>query len=292
MMKTHFKTIVISDVHLGTSGSRAKELCSFLKLHTCDKLILNGDIIDGWQLKKYGTWKRKHTRFFKLVMKMMEDNDTKVIYLRGNHDDFLDQVLPFKVGKFSIRRDYILNSGDKKYYVVHGDIFDSITTNLKWVAKLGDVGYTFLLYINKLYNNYRTRKGLPYYSLSAIVKAKVKSAVSYISDFETELAEVARAQGCDGIICGHIHQPAIKMIGDIEYMNSGDWVESLSALMQDENGEWSLVFYNETHKHEDDEEEDLILDQKIVEDDEEETETINLDETLKNLRVASKLSAG
>jgi UDP-2,3-diacylglucosamine pyrophosphatase LpxH len=253
LMKTHYKTIVISDVHLGTSGSRARELCNFLKQHSCDKLILNGDIIDGWQLKKYGVWKRRHTRFFKLVLKMMEDNNTKVIYLRGNHDDFLDQVLPLKVGRFSIRRDYVLKSGTKKYYVVHGDIFDSITTNLKWIAKLGDLGYTFLLWVNKLYNNYRIRKGLPYYSLSQRIKAKVKSAVSYISDFETELAEVARIKGCEGIICGHIHQPAIKTIADIEYLNSGDWVESLSALVLDEAGKWSLLYYNEMERPESDE---------------------------------------
>lgn len=247
-MKTHFKTIVISDVHLGTSGSKAKELTNFLKQFTCDKLILNGDIIDGWQLKKYGSWKRKHTRFFKTILKMMEDYDTKVIYLRGNHDDFLDQVLPLKVGNFSIQRDYILKSKDRKYYVTHGDIFDSITTKLKWVAKLGDIGYTFLLWVNKIYNHYRTKRGLPYYSLSQIIKQKVKSAVSYISDFEVQLAELAKIKECDGIICGHIHQPAIKYFGDILYLNSGDWVESLSALVQDEEGEWSLMYYNETHK--------------------------------------------
>ncbi len=246
-MKTHFKTIVISDVHLGTSGSKAKELTSFLKQHTCDKLILNGDIIDGWQLKKYGTWKKKHTRFFKRVLKMMEEHNTKVIYIRGNHDDFLDQILPLKVGNFSIQRDYVLKCGNYNYYVTHGDIFDSITTKLKWIAKLGDIGYTFLLWVNKLYNNYRTTRGLPYYSLSQVIKLKVKSAVSYISDYETQLAEVARIKNCDGIICGHIHQPAIKQLEDILYLNSGDWVESLSALVQDEDGEWSLVYYNETH---------------------------------------------
>jgi UDP-2,3-diacylglucosamine pyrophosphatase LpxH len=283
-MKTHFKTIVISDAHLGTSGSKAKELCNFLKQHTCDKLILNGDIIDGWQLKKYGIWKRKHTRFFKLVLKMMEDYDTKVIYLRGNHDDFLDQVIPVKVGRFSIRRDYVLKSGDKKYYVVHGDIFDSITTNLKWIAKLGDIGYTFLLWVNKLYNNYRMKKGLPYYSLSQKVKAKVKSAVNFISDFEEELAEVARIQGCDGVICGHIHQPAIKMIGDIEYLNSGDWVESLSALVQDISGEWSLVYYTETLKDDSDEpaedENELFA--------EDEVEDMDLEEALKNIKILNR----
>ncbi len=245
-LKTHFKTIVISDVHLGTSGSKAKELANFLKQFSCDKLILNGDIIDGWQLKKYGSWKRKHTRFFKTVLKMMEAHNTKVIYLRGNHDDFLDQVLPLEVGNFSIQRDYVLKSKDRKYYVTHGDVFDSITTRLKWVAKLGDIGYTFLLWFNKIYNQYRTRRGLPYYSLSQVIKQKVKSAVSYVSDFEVQLAELARIKECDGIICGHIHQPAIKSLGGIVYLNSGDWVESLSALVQDEHGEWSLMYYHET----------------------------------------------
>jgi UDP-2,3-diacylglucosamine pyrophosphatase LpxH len=265
-LKTHFKTIVVSDVHLGTSGSKAKELTNFLKQFSCEKLILNGDIIDGWQLRKYGSWKRKHTRFFKTVLKLMEDNDTKVIYLRGNHDDFLDQILPLKAGNFSIQRDYILKSKDRRYYVTHGDIFDSITTKLKWIAKLGDIGYTFLLWFNKVYNQYRTRRGLPYYSLSQVIKQKVKSAVSYISDFESQLAELARIKECDGIICGHIHQPAIKSFGDVLYLNSGDWVESLSALVQDDDGEWSLLYYSETQKgaavtadndSEDDIEEDL-----------------------------------
>lgn len=248
-MKTHFRTIVISDVHLGTSGSKAKELTHFLEQHSCDKLILNGDIIDGWQLKKYGSWKKKHTKFFKAVLKMIENHGTKVIYLRGNHDDFLDQVLPMKIGKnFSIVREYTLKTDDKQYYVIHGDVFDSITTHMKWLAHLGDLGYTFLLWVNKRYNHYRTRKGLPYYSLSQVVKHKVKSAVNYISDFEKQLAELAQIKGYDGIICGHIHQPAIRQFGDTVYMNSGDWVESLSALVQDEHNEWSLVYYAETYK--------------------------------------------
>jgi UDP-2,3-diacylglucosamine pyrophosphatase LpxH len=282
-LKTHFKTIVISDVHLGTSGSKAKELTNFLKQHTCEKLILNGDIIDGWQLKKYGTWKKKHTRFFKRVLKMMEENDTKVIYLRGNHDDFLDQVLPLKVGNFSIQRDYILKFRETKYYVTHGDIFDSITTKLKWIAKLGDIGYTFLLWINKFYNNYRTSRGLPYYSLSHVIKQKVKSAVSYISDYESQLAEVARIKGCKGIICGHIHQPAIKEFGEILYLNSGDWVESLSALVQDENGEWSLVYYNETSFSADQIEEDL---DEVIE----EEELVDFTEQLHSLKLIKRVS--
>ena len=243
---THYRTIVISDLHLGTEGSKAKEVTNFLKQYKCRKLILNGDIIDGWQLKKYGTWKKKHTAFFKTVLKMMDDHDTKVIYLRGNHDDFLDQILPLKLGKqFQIRKDYILKSGDKRFYITHGDVFDSITTHLKWLAYLGDVGYTFLLWINKLYNSYRTWRGLPYYSLSQVIKQKVKAAVSYVSDFEEKLTELARSRNCDGIICGHIHQPAMREIDGIIYMNSGDWVESLSALVEDHDGNWSLLYYNE-----------------------------------------------
>jgi hypothetical protein len=244
-MPHHYKTIVVSDVHLGTRGSKVKELIHFLRNHTCDRLILNGDIIDGWQLKKSGTWKKKHTRFFKLVLKLMQNEKMEVIYTRGNHDDFLDQVLPIQIGNFSIVRDYEFESSGKKYYVVHGDIFDSVTTQLKWIAKLGDIGYTLLLWVNHQYNKYRISRGLPYYSLSKEIKAKVKGAVSFISDFEKTLSELGKIRDCDGIICGHIHSPAIKQMGEILYLNSGDWVESLSALVEDNNGEWSIILYED-----------------------------------------------
>jgi UDP-2,3-diacylglucosamine pyrophosphatase LpxH len=269
---THFRTIVLSDLHLGSKGSKAKEVTHFLKRYTCDRLLLNGDIIDGWQLKKYGTsWKKRHTAFFRQVLKLIEDYDTKVIYLRGNHDDFLDHVLPLKIGKyFSIRRDYVLKTkGGRRYYVTHGDVFDSVTTNLKWLAYLGDVGYNLLLGLNKLYNQWRTWRGLPYYSLSQEIKLKVKAAVSYISDFEEKLAELAKAKGCEGVICGHIHQPAIRMIGDVEYLNSGDWVESLSALVEDHDGNWSLVYFQTTHEEKQGpkEQDDLDLPTESDEDD-------------------------
>lgn len=241
-----YKTIVISDLHLGSSGAKAKEVNEFLKVNSCERLILNGDIIDGWQLKKGGTWKKKHTGFFRAVLKMMDKHDTEVIYLRGNHDDFLDQIIPFKIGKqFSIRRDYILNSFGKKYLVIHGDIFDSITSQMKWLAYLGDVGYTFLLWLNKWYNQYRTWRGKPYFSLSQTIKQKVKLAVNFISDFEEKLAELAVAKDANGIICGHIHKAEIKQIGSIQYMNSGDWVESMSALVETHQGEWKLVYYEQ-----------------------------------------------
>ncbi len=242
---THFRTIIISDLHLGSGGSKAEEATAFLKHYSCKKLILNGDIIDAWQLKKYGVWKRKHTLFFKRVLKMIEESQTKVIYIRGNHDDFLDQIVPLRLGKnFQIRKDYVLNSGNQRFYVTHGDVFDSITTHFKWLAYLGDMGYTFLLWINKFYNNYRAWRGLPYFSLSQRIKQSMKMAVNYISDFEEKLTELARSRGCDGIICGHIHQPAIREVDGIMYMNSGDWVETLSALVEDFDGNWNLLYYN------------------------------------------------
>jgi UDP-2,3-diacylglucosamine pyrophosphatase LpxH len=241
---TQFRTIVLSDIHLGTAGSKAKEVTEFLQNYSCQKLILNGDIIDGWQLKQYGTWKKKHTAFFKTVLKQIVHYDTKVVYLRGNHDDFLDQVMPLKVGKnFSIRKDYTLVSGTRKFYVTHGDVFDSITSQMKWLAYLGDIGYTFLLWVNKFYNQYRAWWGRPYYSLSQQVKSRIKQAVNYISDYEQKLTELARAHHCDGVICGHIHQPALHEVDGIIYMNSGDWVESLSALVEDHDGNWSLLYY-------------------------------------------------
>lgn len=244
-MKSHFKTIVVSDIHLGTKGSKAKEIARFLKLHTCENLILNGDIIDGWQLKKSGSWKRKHTRFFNRILKMIEQDNTKVFYLRGNHDDFLDQILPLQIGNLSIQQDMVYESFGKKYFITHGDVFDSVTTHFRWIAYLGDIGYTFLLWLNRQVNYYRRKKGLPYYSLSQYVKGKVKKAVSYIDNYEQELARFALSKGCDGIICGHIHKAENRIIDGVEYLNSGDWVETMSALAEDFEGNWQLIYYNE-----------------------------------------------
>lgn len=244
-LTTDFKTIVISDVHLGTRGSKAKEVSRFLKQYSCENLVLNGDIIDGWQLKKSGSWKRKHTRFFNRVLKMIENNNTKVFYLRGNHDDFLDQILPLQIGNLSIQNDMIYESKGKKFFITHGDVFDSVTSNFRWIAYLGDIGYTFLLWLNRQVNYHRRKRGLSYFSLSQYIKGKVKSAVSYIDEYETELAKMARSRGCEGIICGHIHKAENRTIEGIIYLNSGDWVETMSALAEDHDGNWQLIYYNE-----------------------------------------------
>lgn len=238
-----YKTIVISDVHLGTHGSKAIEATNFIKEYSCERLILNGDIIDGWQLKKYGTWKKKHTAFIRAVLKVIEQNDTQVYYLRGNHDDFLDQFIPFSIGpNFQIVKEMILPSGKNKFFITHGDIFDLVTTKAKWLSHIGDIGYTFLLWLNKKYNYYRILQGKPYYSLSQKVKSSIKMAVNYVSDYEEQLSEMAKSKECNGIICGHIHQPAIKEIGGIIYMNSGDWVENKSALVENYKGNWEIIY--------------------------------------------------
>jgi len=246
----HYKTLVISDVHLGTRGSRSRELVRFLKTCTFDRLIMNGDIIDGWQLQRSGKWKKQHTRFFKLLMKWLRDTELQVIYVRGNHDDFLDQILPFEIGNFHIVRDFEFESFGKRYLVVHGDLFDPVTQNIKWLSHLGDWGYTLLLNINRFYNHYRRKKGLPYYSLSRDIKMRVKSAVSFIGKFETCLVDYAKIRNCNAVICGHIHTPAIRQMGDILYLNSGDWVESLSALAEDQEGNWHLLFWEDFQKKE------------------------------------------
>jgi len=247
MIKKEFKTIVLSDIHLGTSHSKAEEVCQFLSGVSCKKLILNGDIVDGWYLQKGNkkhSWKKKHTAFFKQIIKMMETDDTKVIYIRGNHDDFLDSVTPFRFANIRVLNFYVHKSNNKRYYVTHGDVFDSVTTGMKWLAKIGDVGYSILLRLNKYVNKRRLKRGLPYYSLSQQVKKQVKQAVSYVSDYENELVKLARAKKMDGVICGHIHQAANEMFQGIHYLNSGDWVESLTALTEDFEGNWEIYHYD------------------------------------------------
>jgi len=244
--RQHYVTVVLSDIHLGSEYSKIREVTNFLKHVDCDRLILNGDIIDGWQLHKSSKhWKSQHTNFFKVLMKMMEKGGTQIVYVRGNHDDFLDKLAPFQLSNISIVPDYIFISHGKRYFVTHGDLFDSVTTHMRWLSKLGDLGYSLLLHINKHYNKWRTWRGLPYYSLSQEIKGKVKGAVSYISDFRNELIALAKRRNFDAVICGHIHQAADEYVGDIHYLNSGDWVESLTALTENEKGEWNVISYTE-----------------------------------------------
>lgn len=244
-LRKFYPVIVLSDIHLGSAHARITEVTQFLRHINCDLLVLNGDIVDGWQLKKSRRhWKPEHTEFFKVLMKMMEKQGTQIVYIRGNHDDFLDDLIPLTFSNFTIQKEYILHTHGKRYLIMHGDLFDTITTRMRWLAWLGDLGYDLLLGLNKAYNRYRERCGKSYYSLAKEIKQKVKTAVSYISDFEQELIRLAESRGLDGVICGHIHQAANRYYGTVHYLNAGDWVESLTALVQNEQGAWQIVTYN------------------------------------------------
>ena len=238
------RTVFISDIHLGTPDSKADEVVEFLKHIKCRKLVLNGDIIDGWALKRGGRWTSRHSRVIRKVIKMTEQDHTEVIYLRGNHDEILERFLPMAFGRIRLTKEHIhVTAAEKRYLIVHGDGFDSVSTNHKWLASLGAVGYDFLLRVNRFYNHYRAWRGKEYFSLSKRVKAKVKSAVSFVDRYEELLQELARHRKCDGIICGHIHTPEDKQVGAIHYLNSGDWVESLTAIIEHHDGRMELVRY-------------------------------------------------
>ncbi|MDQ8204805.1 UDP-2,3-diacylglucosamine diphosphatase [Pelagicoccus sp. SDUM812003] len=238
-----YKSIFISDVHLGTLNCKVKEVLHFLKNTRCDRLVLNGDIIDGWQLGRGSRWTKDHTKFVRWVLKKVEKKQQEVIYLRGNHDDILSRFLPLQFSTVSIVEDYIHETPNGRYLVLHGDIFDTVTKNFTFLAHLGDWGYKMLMNINRWYNKYRAWRGKDYHSLSKAIKAKVKKAVNFISDFEEKLAKLAESRGCVGVICGHIHTPADKMFGDLHYLNSGDWVESLSAIVEHHDGRFELVHF-------------------------------------------------
>ncbi|MEI6175849.1 MAG: glycosyltransferase [Verrucomicrobiota bacterium] len=240
------RTVFLSDVHLGTPDSKADELVEFLKHIQCAKLVLNGDIIDGWALKRGSRWTARHSRLIRKIIKMTERDHTEVVYLRGNHDEILERFLPMTFGKIRLTKEHIhMTPEGKRYLVVHGDGFDSVSTNHRWLASLGAVGYDFLLRVNRIYNQYRAWRGKEYFSLSKRVKAKVKSAVSFVDRYEDLLQELARHRKCEGIICGHIHTPEDKQVGDVHYLNSGDWVESLTAIIEHHDGRFELVRHAE-----------------------------------------------
>ena len=238
-----FRTIVISDVHLGTPECKIEEVNDFLKHTQSDKLILNGDIVDVWSLKRKGGWSKAHTRFIRTILKKAEKKDTLVIYVRGNHDDFFGEFIPLELDNLKLVSEYVHETPKGNYLVVHGDAFDVVATHSRFFAILGDIGYQTLLRLNHYYNKYRAWRGYEYFSISKAIKAKVKKAVCYISRFEDHLQSLAAKRNCKGVICGHIHNAMDKMIGKVHYLNSGDWVESLTALVEDNEGNFSILDY-------------------------------------------------
>lgn len=238
-----YKSIFISDIHLGTRFSKAKVLLNFLKHNDCEHLFLVGDIIDGWAIKRKLIWKQSHSDVIQQILKKAKKG-TKVTFITGNHDEFLRPFVPLLLGDSINITNELEYEGinKKKYYITHGDFFDSITMTKKWLAILGDYGYDLLLHLNVALNFFRKRMGIKkYWSLSKYVKDNIKSSVSFINDFEFVLSNHAKNKGYDGIICGHIHKAEIRYIDDIEYLNCGDWVESCTAIVETFEGEFKII---------------------------------------------------
>lgn len=235
--------VVISDTHLGTRGCCANELLAYLKTIHPEILILNGDIIDIWQFKK-NYWPASHMKVIKHIIGLAAKK-TKVYYITGNHDEVLRRFAGFKIGSLHIVNQLVLNLNGKRHWFFHGDVFDIIMKHSKWLAKAGAIGYDSLIFINMVVNSGRKIFGFGKVSLSKRIKDNVKTAVKYINNFETTAAHLAYKKGYHAIVCGHIHHPEIRKSivenKEISYLNSGDWIENLTALEYDDN-KWSLHF--------------------------------------------------
>ena len=243
-MKPKYRTIFISDVHLGAKDCKADLLNNFLKHNTCETLYLVGDIIDAWKIQQNRMkWKQSHTNVVRRILGHSK-RDTRVVYVAGNHDEFLRPMIPYAAsfGKVEICNTATHVGVDgKKYMVVHGDLFDGITRLAPWLSFLGDRAYDFVLDLNSRFNWIRHRMGFGYWSLSKFLKHRVKKAIDFMFKFELNVTAYAKRKGFDGVICGHIHNAEIKMIDGIVYMNDGDWVESCTALVEHHDGRWEIV---------------------------------------------------
>lgn len=239
--RSHHRSIWISDVHLGTSGARAELLCEFLKYNTCDTLYLVGDIIDGWRMRNRVYWPQEHVNVIRRILTRSK-RGTKIVYITGNHDEFLRRYSGMSFGNIHLVDEYIHYSPNgKKYWVVHGDGYDAVVFNKKWLVVIGDSAYDSMLKINVWFNRVRNALGMKHWSLSYYLKNKARNAFSIISNYEATLANECKKRELDGVICGHIHFPELKEINGIEYANCGDWVESCSALAEDKQGDLKII---------------------------------------------------
>lgn len=241
----HYKSIFISDIHLGSRGCQADALCSFLKTNTCENLYLVGDVIDGWQLQKRWYFPQSHANVIRRILTSAK-RGTNVYYILGNHDESLRKFLQFdiEVGNIKLldRIDYTAING-KRYLVIHGDFFDTLMVNQKWLMHVGDVAYNLMIWFNIHFNKIRNLLNLEYWSLSKWLKQNTKEALNFINNFEDHVSQYCKTEGYDGVICGHIHVAKIKTIDGTQYMNCGDWVESETALVEHMNGRFEIIEY-------------------------------------------------
>lgn len=239
--KQKHRTIWISDIHLGTSGCNATLLLDFLSNVECETLYLTGDIIDGWRLRKGWYWPDAHNEVVRRLLKMAH-RGTRVVYIIGNHDEMLRDYAGLEFGGITLEEEAIHETADgRRLLITHGDAFDGVVLYAKWLAFLGDKAYSILLRVNQVFNRVRRRMGMPYWSLSAYLKKRVKNAVQFIYQFEEAVIREAKHRGVDGVVCGHIHCAEIRQIGDMTYYNDGDWVESCTALVEDRNGAMAII---------------------------------------------------
>jgi UDP-2,3-diacylglucosamine pyrophosphatase LpxH len=240
-----YRSIFISDVHLGTRGCSAQHLTDFLKNNHCDHLYLIGDIVDGWRLHSKWYWPQSHSDVVRKILTKAK-RGTQVIYVTGNHDEFLRNFTSFALSFGNIEvvdeAEHTAPNGDK-FWIIHGDDYDGITRYHKWVALLGDIGYNALILLNRWYNFLRRKFGFGYWSLSRFIKYKVKTAVNFISEFETTIARDAASKGYKGVFCGHIHHPEMRDINGVLYCNTGDWVETCSAIVEHWDGRLEIIHW-------------------------------------------------
>ncbi len=235
------RTVFISDLHLGTPGCQAAALLDFLRDVECETLYLVGDIIDGWQLRRSWYWPQAHNDVVQKLLRKARKG-TRVVFVPGNHDEFARRYVEHNFGGIDVVEDCMHHTADGRVlWVTHGDHFDGVIQCAKWLAYVGDQAYEFTLNVNRWFNSARARLGLPYWSLSRHLKLKVKRAVNYVSDFEVAVAREARRRGADGVVCGHIHHAEIRDIDGTLYCNDGDWVESLTALVEHHDGRLEII---------------------------------------------------
>lgn len=241
--KTHYRTIFLSDIHLGTRGCQADRLLDFLKNHTCDRLYLVGDIVDGWRMKSQLFWPQSHTNVLRRFLTLTK-RGTEVIYVTGNHDEFLRGFAGLMLGGIALKNEAVHRTADgRELLVTHGDQFDACVRNRRWLALLGDRAYEACQKLNVVLNALRKPLGYGHWSLADYLKRRVKNAISYVGSYELAAASEARRRGFDGIVCGHIHHPALRTLEGLAYCNTGDWVDSCTALVEDAHGRLSLLSF-------------------------------------------------
>ena len=238
-----FRSIWISDIHLGTRGCQAEALLDFLKYTESEFLYLVGDIIDGWHLKKKWYWPQAHNDVVQKILRRAK-HGAQVFFVAGNHDEFARAFLGLHFGGVFVTNEVVHTTlKGQRLLILHGDQFDAVMSYAKWLAHLGDKAYDFALWLNRIFNFFRKKFGLNYWSLSAWLKHKVKNAVDHISAFEHFIAESARHHHTDGVVCGHIHHAEIRQVGNVTYCNDGDWVESCTAMVEDMEGNLRIIHW-------------------------------------------------